>query len=95
MKRSSKFAVAAISLLASGTLLAQSVPPKTTPKVAPKAATVTVAQAPTPGGTSSGAGDANTWGQPGGAGTVALVVLGIVAVAAAASSGGSSSTTNH
>ena len=95
MKRFSKIAAAAISLFASGTLLAQSVPPKVAPEGATKPATVTVAQAPAPGGASSGADDANTWGQPESAGTIALVVLGVVAVAAAAASGSGSSTTNH
>jgi hypothetical protein len=94
--RFSKLAAAVISLIASGTLLAQSAPPKQTEK----SGGTTVAQAPAPaGGASKGVPAESEGDEPGttGVGTILVVGIAIAAVAAAAGGGGGggSSTTQH
>jgi len=92
--RLSRFAVAIVSLLASGALLAQSTPLK--PEQG--GGNVTVAQnQPAPGGASSGAAPADADHGPSGT-TLAVVglALGAAVIAAAASVHNSgTSTTNH
>ena len=92
MKNLKQVSVAIVSLFASGTLLAQSAPPKP----APKSRNAVVAQAPASGGASSGASAAG--GTEAGLSTNEKVAIGVGAaalIAAAASSGGGSSTTTH
>lgn len=92
MKNLKQLSVAIVSLFASGTLLAQSTPPKP----APKPGNAVVAQAPAAGGASSGASAAG--GPAAGMSTNEKVAIGVgvaAIVAAAASSGGGSSTTTH
>jgi len=94
MKQFNKFSIAIVSLFSSGTLLAQSAPPKP----APQGRDTAVAQAQTPalGAASSGA---STGGETAtGMSTGAKVAIGVgvaAIIGAAASSGGGSSTTTH
>ena len=93
----SKLVVAVMSLFASGTLLAQSVPPKQTPQQP-----VEVAVAPPPGpaqavpGGQSAGSDAAQAKVLGGvnAAEAAAIAIGVASVAAAASNNGST-TTHH
>jgi hypothetical protein len=91
-----KLAVAAMSLFASGTLLAQSAPPKQTPQQPVKVAAAPGPAESIPGGRSAGsdAATATAFDGVNAFGAVAIV-LGVAAIAAAANDSNSNSTTHH
>ena len=91
-----KLAVAVMSLFASGTLLAQSTPPKQTPQQPVEVAAAPGPAESIPGGQSAGsdAASATAFDGVNAAGLVAIA-LGVAAIVAATSDSSSNSTTHH